>query len=158
MEALDHVCADLVEQQIFFWLWTLKKSYDPLHSRLAPFYWRAYGAADFTRISRSILKNEEESSVSEIDAGTVAKIARLARIKLDDAQQEPLAQELTNILDWVEQLGEVNTDDIQPMASPVDAKLVWREDIVTDGNKRDDVLANAPRKEFGFFAVPKVIE
>ena len=96
--------------------------------------------------------------MSEIDAGTVARIARLARIKLDDKQKEPLASELTNILHWVEQLSEVNTDEIPPMASPVDAKLVWREDRVTDGNKRDDVLANAPRKEFGFFAVPKVIE
>lgn len=96
--------------------------------------------------------------MSEIDTGTVKKIARLARLRLDDADAEPLSRELSGILDWVEQLAEVNTDDIAPMASPVDAKLVWRGDEVTDGNIQDKVLANAPRQEFGFYAVPKVIE
>lgn len=96
--------------------------------------------------------------MSDIDKGTVTKIARLARIKLKDEQVEPLVGELGNIMDWIEQLGEVNTDDITPMASPVNAKLKWREDGVNDGDKRDEVLANAPRAEFGFFAVPKVIE
>ena len=96
--------------------------------------------------------------MSEIDTGTVKKIARLARIRITDAEAEPLSRELTGILDWVEQLGEVDTDAIQPMASPVDAKLVWRTDAVTDGNIQEKVLSNAPRSEFGFFAVPKVIE
>ena len=96
--------------------------------------------------------------MSNIDKATVAKIARLARIKIEDDKLEPLAGELTNILDWVEQLAEVNTDNIQPMASVVDAKLRWREDTVADGDKQDSVLKNAPSAEYGFFAVPKVIE
>ncbi len=96
--------------------------------------------------------------MSNIDKATVAKIARLARIKIEDEKLEPLAGELNNILGWVEQLGEVNTDDIQPMSSVVDAKLRWRQDEVNDGDKADSVLKNAPDAEYGFFAVPKVIE
>lgn len=96
--------------------------------------------------------------MSQIDQATVAKIARLARLKLDDDKVEPLAQELNNILGFVEQLSEVNTDDIKPMASPVEGSLRWRDDVVNDGDKQEDVLANAPRSEYGFFAVPKVIE
>lgn len=96
--------------------------------------------------------------MSEIDRATVAKIARLARLKIDEDALEPMAGELTKILDWVEQLSEVDTDNIAPMSSPVDAKLRWRDDTVTDGNVRDKVLKNAPHDEYGFFAVPKVIE
>jgi len=96
--------------------------------------------------------------MSDIDKATVAKIARLARIKIAEDKLEPLAGELNNILGWVEQLDEVNTDNIQPMASPVDAKLRWRTDEVSDGNKQEAVLKNAPKSEYGFFAVPKVIE
>jgi aspartyl-tRNA(Asn)/glutamyl-tRNA(Gln) amidotransferase subunit C len=96
--------------------------------------------------------------MSNIDKATVAKIARLARIKIEDEKLEPLAGELNNILGWVEQLSEVNTDNIEPMASVVDAKLRWRADEVTDGDKQESVLKNAPKPEYGFFAVPKVIE
>ncbi len=96
--------------------------------------------------------------MSNIDQATVAKIARLARIKIEDDKLEPLAGELNNIIGWVEQLNEVNTDNIEPMASVVDAKLRWRDDKVTDGDKADSVLKNAPKAEYGFFAVPKVIE
>lgn len=96
--------------------------------------------------------------MSNIDKATVAKIARLARIKIEEDKLEPLAGELNNILGWVEQLSEVNTDDIEPMSSVVDAKLRWREDTVNDGAKADSVLKNAPNAEYGFFAVPKVIE
>ena len=96
--------------------------------------------------------------MSEIDKATVAKVAHLARIKVDDAKLDAMTGELKNILDWVEQLDEVNTDGVAPMASPVNAKLVWREDVVSDGDKQTDVLKNAPRSEYGFFAVPKVIE
>ncbi len=96
--------------------------------------------------------------MSNINEDTVARIARLARLKLEPEQLAPMATELTSILDWVEQLGEVDTDGIEPMASPVDAKLVWRDDAVSDGNIQDKVLKNAPRREYGFFAVPKVIE
>lgn len=96
--------------------------------------------------------------MSNIDKATVAKIARLSRIKIEEDKLEPLAGELNNILGWVEQLEEVNTDNIEPMASVVDAKLRWRADDVNDGDKQESVLKNAPRAEFGFFAVPKVIE
>lgn len=96
--------------------------------------------------------------MSNIDKATVAKIARLSRIKIEEDKLEPLAGELNNILGWVEQLEEVNTDDIPPMSSVVDAKLRWRTDEVNDGAKQDAVLKNAPNGEYGFFAVPKVIE
>ena len=88
----------------------------------------------------------------------VRHIARLARIAMSDDEIERLAPELNNILGWVEQLGEVNTDGVEPLTAVIDQKLRLREDEVTDGNCRDDILANAPEAQHGFFAVPKVIE
>jgi aspartyl-tRNA(Asn)/glutamyl-tRNA(Gln) amidotransferase subunit C len=88
----------------------------------------------------------------------VRHIARLARIAMSDEEIERLAPELNNILGWVEQLGEVNTDGIEPLATVIDQKLRLRDDAVSDGDIRDDVLANAPEAQHGFFAVPKVIE
>ena len=88
----------------------------------------------------------------------VRHIARLARIAMSDEEIERLAPELNNILGWVEQLGEVNTDGVEPLATVVDQKLRLRDDVVNDGNIRDAVLANAPEAQHGFFAVPKVIE
>jgi aspartyl-tRNA(Asn)/glutamyl-tRNA(Gln) amidotransferase subunit C len=88
----------------------------------------------------------------------VRHIARLARIAMSDEEIARLAPELNNILGWVEQLGEVNTDGIEPLATVIDQKLRLRDDPVTDGDIRDDVLANAPEAQHGFFAVPKVIE
>jgi aspartyl-tRNA(Asn)/glutamyl-tRNA(Gln) amidotransferase subunit C len=88
----------------------------------------------------------------------VRHIARLARIAMSDEEIERLAPELNNILGWVEQLGEVNTDGVDPLATVIDLKLRLREDAVTDGDIRDEVLANAPEAQHGFFAVPKVIE
>lgn len=96
--------------------------------------------------------------MSEIDKDTVARIARLARLSVPQDQLEPLAHQMTDILDWADQLAEVDVTDIPPMTSPVDTRLAWRADRVTDGNRREDILENAPRTEFGFFAVPKVIE
>lgn len=93
-----------------------------------------------------------------IDKATVAKIATLARIKVPEAEQEKLAGELSNILGWVEQLAEVDTDDVRPMTSVVDTEPVLRADEVTDGDRRDDVTANAPASAHGFFTVPKVVE
>ena len=69
-----------------------------------------------------------------------------------------LVPELNNILGWVEQLGEVNTDGVEPLTAVIDLKLRLRDDLVNDGNIRDQVLANAPQAQHGFFAVPKVIE
>jgi aspartyl-tRNA(Asn)/glutamyl-tRNA(Gln) amidotransferase subunit C len=85
-------------------------------------------------------------------------IAKLARIAMSDAELERLVPELNNILGWVEQLGEVDTDGVEPLATVVDQKLRLRDDVVNDGNIREDVLANAPDAQHGFFAVPKVIE
>jgi aspartyl-tRNA(Asn)/glutamyl-tRNA(Gln) amidotransferase subunit C len=88
----------------------------------------------------------------------VRHIARLARIAMSDDEIARLAPELNNILGWVEQLGELNTDGVEPLTAVIDQKLRLRDDIVTDGDCRDDVLANAPNAQHGFFAVPKVIE
>ena len=85
-------------------------------------------------------------------------IAKLARIAMSDQELERLVPELNNILGWVEQLGEVNTDGVEPLATVIDQKLRLRDDIVTEGDIRDEVLANAPEAQPGFFAVPKVIE
>ena len=88
----------------------------------------------------------------------VRHIAKLARIAMSEEEIERLAPELNNILGWVEQLGEVNTDGVEPLTSVIDQKLRLRDDVVTEGNIRDEVLANAPEAQHGFFAVPKVIE
>lgn len=88
----------------------------------------------------------------------VRHIASLARIAMSEDELERLVPELNNILGWVEQLGEVNTDGVEPLATVIDQKLRLRDDVVTDGGIRDDVLANAPDGQHGFFAVPKVIE
>ena len=88
----------------------------------------------------------------------VRHIAKLARVAMSDEEIERLAPELNNILGWVEQLGEVNTDGVEPLTAVIDQKLRLRDDVVNEGNIRDDVLANAPEAQHGFFAVPKVIE
>jgi aspartyl-tRNA(Asn)/glutamyl-tRNA(Gln) amidotransferase subunit C len=93
-----------------------------------------------------------------VSTDQVRHIAKLARIAMSDEEIERLAPELNNILGWVEQLGEVNTDGVEPLATVVDQKLRLRDDIVTEGNIRDEILANAPEAQHGFFAVPKVIE
>ena len=93
-----------------------------------------------------------------LDKATVAGIAYLARIDVADDRLEALAEELSNIITWVEQLSEVDTEGVAPMSSVVAVKLPWREDKVTDGRIPDKVLANAPDPVKGFFTVPKVIE
>ena len=93
-----------------------------------------------------------------IDAATVRKVAHLARIKTPEDRLEPLAQELNGILQWIEQLNEVDVDGVEPMTSNVAQPLRLREDVVTDGGKIDDVLSNAPKSADGFFVVPKVVE
>ena len=93
-----------------------------------------------------------------LDKAAVAHIGSLARIKLSEAELEPLAGELSHILDWVEQLNEVDTTGVAPMASAAAATLPMRDDEVTDGGCRDEILGNAPRPARGFFTVPKVVE
>jgi aspartyl-tRNA(Asn)/glutamyl-tRNA(Gln) amidotransferase subunit C len=93
-----------------------------------------------------------------VDAATVRHIAKLARIAVSDAEVEALAPELSAILGFVEQLGEVDVAGVAPMTAVIPNALRLREDVISDGNIRDAVLANAPVAEHGFFAVPKVIE
>lgn len=93
-----------------------------------------------------------------LDKDTVAKIARLSRINVTEEEKERLAGELNQILEWVEQLGEVQTDGVEPMTSVVAQNLRMREDAVTEGDCRDDVLKNAPESAEGFYVVPKVVE
>ena len=93
-----------------------------------------------------------------LEKATVAHIAALARIRLSEAELEPLVGELSQILTWVEQLNEVDTSGVVPMASVAASGLPMREDRVTDGDCREAILGNAPRSARGFFAVPKVVE
>jgi len=88
----------------------------------------------------------------------VRHIAKLARIAMSDEELARLEPELNNILGWVDQLAEVNTDGVEPLTAVIEQKLRLRDDVVNDGNIRDEVLANAPEAQHGFFAVPKVIE
>ena len=93
-----------------------------------------------------------------IDAATVKKVASLARIREAEDRLEPLARELSGIMQWIDQLAEVDTDGVEPMASAVDLKLPMREDLVTEGGDPAKVLANAPVSRDNFFVVPKVVE
>jgi len=93
-----------------------------------------------------------------VDDATVKRIANLARIAISDDEATALVPELNNILHWVEQLAAVDTEGVEPMAAVIPNYLRLRDDIVTDGDRQADVLANAPQAEHGFFAVPKVIE
>lgn len=93
-----------------------------------------------------------------IDAETVRKVARLARLAEPEERLAPLAQELNGIIAWIEQLGEVDTDGVEPMTSAVHTPLPMRDDVVTEGGDSSVVLANAPKSIDGFFVVPKVVE
>jgi len=93
-----------------------------------------------------------------IDAATVRKVARLARLRAPEERLEPLAQELSAIISWIEQLGEVDVEGVEPMTSAVAVKLPMREDVVTEGGDPAKVLANAPLARDNFFVVPKVVE
>ena len=93
-----------------------------------------------------------------LDDTTVRRIAVLARIDVPDQDLAPLAKELSGILNWIEQLQDVDTEAVEPMAGGTDRVLRWREDQVSDGGYADKVLANAPEAHEGFFGVPKVVE
>lgn len=93
-----------------------------------------------------------------IDTGTAAKVAKLARIKVEEDQLPALAEEFNRILGFIEQLSEVDVDGVEPMTSVTPQRLKRREDVVTDGGYQDKVLSNAPDAREGFFAVPKVVE
>jgi aspartyl-tRNA(Asn)/glutamyl-tRNA(Gln) amidotransferase subunit C len=93
-----------------------------------------------------------------IDAGTVRKVARLARIAIPEDSLEPMAREIDGIMSWIDQLNEVDTQGVEPMTSAVAMTLPLREDLVTDGAVVEKVVANAPKTVDGFFVVPKVVE
>jgi len=93
-----------------------------------------------------------------IDRETARRVAKLARIKVEDDALDALAGEFNAILGFVEQLNEVDVEGIEPMTSVTPMRLKRREDVVTDGDQADKVLSNAPDAREGFFAVPKVVE
>lgn len=93
-----------------------------------------------------------------VDLTTVKRVAKLARIAVSEEQAEKMVGELNNIIGFVEQLNEVNVDGVEPMTSVVSMTMRKRKDEVTDGNKADDIVANAPATEDHYFMVPKVIE
>lgn len=93
-----------------------------------------------------------------VDSETARRVARLARIRVAEADLEPLAADLSRILAFVEQLDEVDVAGVEPMTSVTPMRLKRRPDVVTDGGRREEVLANAPETAEGFFAVPKVVE
>jgi aspartyl-tRNA(Asn)/glutamyl-tRNA(Gln) amidotransferase subunit C len=93
-----------------------------------------------------------------LDAAAVARIARLARIRVTDDEKNHLAAELSQVMDWIGELQSVDTEGVEPLTSVVGARLKTRPDVVTLNVTRDEVLANAPESMAGFFTVPKVVE
>lgn len=93
-----------------------------------------------------------------IDIDTARRVAKLARIKVEEEDLPALAGEFNTILGFIEQMGEVDVDDVDPMTSVTPMRLKRREDVVTEGDQVDKVLSNAPDAREGFFAVPKVVE
>ena len=94
----------------------------------------------------------------KLDTNTINKIAKLARIRLSDEEAKDLLKDMNLILDWVEQLNEVNTDSVEPLANISSSILPQRKDEARDINSTDEILKNSPDKLEGYFAVPKVVE
>lgn len=93
-----------------------------------------------------------------VDTKTVKQIAFLSRLRIEDDKIEAVKDEFNKIMDWIEDLKEVDTDGVDPLVSVNEEFITMREDKVTDGDKAEAVLANAPDKEYGYFVVPKVVE
>ena len=94
----------------------------------------------------------------KIDKNTTLKIAKLCRVRIEEHEIEELSSQLSSILDWVEQLNEVNTDNVEPLSNVSVAKLPLRKDKVNFEDKSKEVLTNAPEKLENYFVVPKVVE
>ena len=94
----------------------------------------------------------------KIDKKTTLKIAKLSRIKIEDEEVDELSAQLSSIVDWVEKLNEVNTDNVEPLSNVSMAKLPLRKDVEDLNDKSEEVLSNAPDKLENYFAVPKVVE
>jgi aspartyl-tRNA(Asn)/glutamyl-tRNA(Gln) amidotransferase subunit C len=95
--------------------------------------------------------------MSKISIQDIEKISRLAQIEVND-QKEQIASQINNVINWIEKLNEVNTENCEPMINVFDTALELNADIVNDGNISEDILKNAPKTVYGYFAVPKVIE
>ncbi len=93
-----------------------------------------------------------------IDNETVKRVAFLSRLKIEDDKLEEKKEAFNKILNWVEQLNEVNTDGVEPLVSVNDSHLILRDDVVTEGNQSQAILKNAPQAQYGYFTVPKVVE
>lgn len=93
-----------------------------------------------------------------IDKETVKRVAFLSRLKIEDDKIEATEKEFNKILGWIEQLNEVDTDNVEPLVSVNESNLLCRDDVVNDGEKTKEILANAPMQEFDYFVVPKVVE
>lgn len=94
-----------------------------------------------------------------VDKATVRTITQLARIQMPEDELDTIAGEFANIVGWVEQLSEADTENVEPLDVVTEGhSLPWRDDTVTDGNRREDIVANAPESEDGMFLVPKVVE
>lgn len=104
------------------------------------------------------MSNPQGTAKGAVSAEDVKKIARLSRLHVEPDRLQPLAEDLNGILAWIEQLNEVDVEGVEPMTSAVDMAAPMREDKVTDGRKRDDVLRNAPKQDDGFFVVPRSVE
>mgnify|MGYP000273928946 FL=1 len=113
-----------------------------------PLLTRAYVIMEFFVSNQKNVVNVED----------VKKIARLSRLRVEDTELQSLADDLSGILGWIEQLNEVDVDKVEPMTSAVAMKSPMRKDIVSDGDKRDQILKNAPKKDDGFFVVPRSVE
>jgi aspartyl-tRNA(Asn)/glutamyl-tRNA(Gln) amidotransferase subunit C len=100
----------------------------------------------------------EGARAMSVTKDDVRKVARLSRIAVPEERLEEMAGELNGILGWIDQLNEVDIEGVEPMTSVVATKLPMRDDVVTDGNIQDQILANAPSSADGFFVVPKSVE
>lgn len=93
-----------------------------------------------------------------VDSQTVKRIAFLSRLKVEENKIEATKEEFNKILNWIEELNEINTDAVEPLIAVNDTTLRVREDVVASGNCKDEILKNAPAAEYDYFAVPKVVE
>lgn len=105
-----------------------------------------------------LMETRVSKPVGAVSAEDVKKIARLSRLHVEADRLQPLADDLNGILGWIEQLNEVDVEGVEPMTSAVDMSAPMRKDEISDGGKRDDILKNAPKKDDGFFVVPRSVE
>ncbi len=93
-----------------------------------------------------------------LDKETIKKVAHLAHIKMDEQELEERTENINGILQWIDQLGEVDTDNVEPLRNVANIELQLRKDEITDGGYAEEILTNAPEESQGFFVVPKVVE